>query len=228
MLARSVENKVIGWQVENGVLHNQPIGSADCEPLIQEIKPIDSTTGNTSQQRMGDRITPKSLVVKGIVTLNQTQPTASNQPLYVRVIIAQQKDVKNSGNVFTNIDTSHLLHPAFDGTGNDQVPFTGATPELHYPINKNKFRVYMDKIIRLAPVVSQTSVEEHPRYTATYKYTFKSLPTALTYDDGAGNYCNNFAPFVALGYAYTDGSSENSTFTRVKHYCFSQLTFEDA
>jgi len=226
MMSRNIENKVIGWKVEDGVLHNQAIGSADCEPLIGEIEPIDSTTGNTSQQRMGDRIVPKSLKVRGIVTLNQTQATQSNQPLYVRVIIAQQKDVRNSGNVTTNIDASHLLHPGFVGA--DQQAFTGETTDLQYPINKNKFRVYMDKIIRLAPVVSETSVEEHPRYTATYKYTFKSLPSALTYDEGAGNWCNNFAPFVALGYAYTDGSSENAGFTRVKHYCFSQLEFEDA
>jgi len=228
MLAKNLENKVIGWKVEDGVLHNQPIGASDCEPLIGEIAPIDSATGNTSQQRMGDRIKPKSLKVRGIVTLNQTQATASNQPLYVRVIIAQQKDVRNSGNVTTSIDTAHLLHPAFAGVGTDQQAFTGATEDLQYPINKNKFKVFMDKIIRLAPVVSQTSVEEHPRYTATYKYTFKSLPASLTYDDGAGNWCNNFAPFIALGYAYTDGSSENSTYTRVKHYCFSQLEFEDA
>lgn len=230
MLSRTIENKVIGWNVEAGVLHNQSITGPDCEPLIQEIEPVDSAAGNTTQQRMNDKIQPKSLIVKGIVTLNQAYATASNQPLYVRVIIAAQKDLKVGSAVLGgSVDTNRLLHPALAGAGNDQVAFNGNTQELQYPINKNKFRVYMDKIIRLAPVVSQSSHEEHPRYTATYKYTFKSLPTSLSFDEGNGNWPNNFAPFVTLGYAYTDGSGpEGAQYTRVTHFCHSQLTFEDA
>lgn len=213
--------------VENAVNHNSSITAGDCEPLIQQIAPIDSPSGNTEQQRMGDRIKPKSLKVKGIVSLNQTNPPQSNQPIYVRILILSQKDIKLGSSVLGgSVDTSNLLQPAFAGTGNDQTPFVGATQDLLYPVNKQKFKVYMDKVIKLTPVVSSGSREQNPGYCAKYSYRFKSLPTSLTYDDGAGDWPNNFAPFVCVGYAYADNSSEDVL--RVQHNCYSTLEFEDA
>ena len=45
MIARNTENKYIGSQLELNVTHNSAIGSADCEPVIMEVSPIDSATG---------------------------------------------------------------------------------------------------------------------------------------------------------------------------------------
>lgn len=229
MLARNIQNKTIGWLIENGQNHNAPIGSQDCEPLIQQIAPIDSAAGNTEQQRMGDRVKPKSLKVKGIVSLNTAYPAASAQPLYVRILILSQKDIKVGSAVLGgSVDTSNLLLPAFAGTGNDQAPFAGTTQDLLYPVNKQKFRVYMDKVIKLTPTVSASAKEANPGYCAKYSYRFKSLPTSLTYDDGSGDWANNFAPFICMGYAYSDSSTETEGQFRVQHSCYSTLEFEDA
>jgi len=231
MLARNMENKMIGWQVENKVNHNSAISGADCEPLVQQIIPIDSATGNTSSQRMGDRITPKSLVVKGVVSFRPDTCTTS-QPIYVRVVIAAQKSIKVGSQVLAgNVDTNRLLRPGFPGsTTSGQVAFAGNTPEVGYPINKDLFHVYMDKVIQLGTGIPSSGGygdTPFPQYAKRWSYRFKKMPTALTYDDGNGNWANNFAPFVAIGYAYTDGTAPD-TITRIVSYVTSFLEFEDA
>lgn len=228
MLARNMENKVVGWKVEDGVNHNSAISSADCEPIVGEITPIDSASGNTSQQRMGDRIKPKSLVVKGVVSFNTSIPPTGQESYYVRVIIASQKSIKVGSQVLGSaVDTNRLLHPGFAGVGVDQAPFTGDTMELHYPVNKNLFKVYMDKIIKLDPP-APGSVEAVPTFSKRWSYRFKSLPSTLTFDEGNGDWANNFAPFVAIGYAFSDNTSPDVITTHIRSNVFSQLEFEDA
>jgi len=228
ILSRNAENKLIGKQVEANVLHNSAISSADCEPVIMEVEQMTTTSGSsTAQLRVGDRITPKALKVKGLLSLNfDVTPPMSRADIYARVIIASQKDVKTGAQVLAgNVDTAALLRPGFGATA-DQVPFNGHPQELMYDINKDKFRVYMDKIIKFTQV-AETSVEAIPRYSARWSYTFKQLPANLTYDENNGDWCNNFAPFVAIGYAYSDGQAADTVGTKLRSNIYSQLQFED-
>jgi len=226
MIAKGAENKVIGNKVEDGVTHNSAIGSADCYPIVPEIAPLDSATGSTACQRIGDRITPKGLQVKGVISINPEQGTNDLGDFYVRLIIASQKDIKVGSGVTGHVDTGALLRPGFPTAGNDQVPFNGNTMELNYPINKDKFRVYKDKVYRFK-MTKSLSQDTWDQYSVRYTYTFKDLPSSFTFDEGNGNYPNNFAPFVALGYAYSDGKTPDTIQLKVIHNCFSQLTFED-
>lgn len=226
MLARNMENKVIGYNPELGVSHNSAISGSDCRPLIPQILPIDSAAGSTSTQRMGDRISPKSLTVKGFVSFKPDTLT-NTSPVYVRVLILAQKSIKVGSQVLANaVDTSRLLRPAI-GPGNQEVQFTGQPTNLLSPINRDLFHVYFDRLIKLAPQAS-TGVEQQPMYNARYSYKFKKLPAALTFDEGNGNWANNFAPFVAVGYGYVDGNVPDVINVRLIHTCFSQLQFEDA
>lgn len=231
MLAAKTENKRMGWNVEKDVLHNSPISGADCEPLIQLIQPIDSAGGSDgSQQRIGDRINPKSLRVTGVLSFNKDSGP-SNIPVYVRVIIAAQKDIKNGNSVLNgNVATSALLHPGILGA--DETAFNGNTVDITYPINKNKFRVYMDKTFMLCSGNwggAPSTVEELPHYQKRWSYTFKSsqLPASLTFDSAAGNWPNNFAPFVAIGYAYSNGTGPDSAQQKIYSNVTSILDFED-
>lgn len=229
MIARHAENKVVGWEIEKNVYHNSAIGPADCVPVLQDIVPIDSTGGNTANQRMGDKVSPKSLTVKGFVSFG---PSTANtaQPIYVRILILSQKNIKVGTQVQGGaVDTDRLLRPGLAGVGSDQVAFDGQTQTALYPINKDLFRVYMDKTIKLSSgLVTGGSVEQMPLYTARYSYTFKKLPSTLSYDEGNGDWANNFAPFIAIGYSYGDGTSPDVISSRVVHNCFAQLQFEDA
>jgi len=220
MIARQSENKMIGWNVEANVQHNSAIGAADCEPLVQQI-----SAGTSAQQRIGDRVKPKSLKVHGVVSFNADDCTTS-QNIYCRVVILAQKNIKVGSDVLGgSVDTARLLRPAL--AGGDQTAFSGTTMDLNYPINKDLFHVYMDKVVRFKQTKSLTQdawVDNSHRWS----YTFKSLPSSFTFDEGNGNWPNNFAPFIAVGYAYSDGTAPDTTSTRLKTNIYSALTFEDA
>jgi len=222
-----MENKFIGWTVEPAVLHNSAISSADCYPLVQQIEPINSATANTAQQRMGDRISPKSLTVRGVVSLTNSINTPQN--FYVRIVIAAQKSIKVGSQINAGtVDTSHLLRPGLAGVGTDTAPFTGNTIDLAFPVNRDLFKVYYDKIHKVTGEYVSPTSGQMPYYSFRWSYTFKDLPKALTFDEGNGNWCNNFAPFVALGYAYSDGTPPDVVSTRIVANTHSMLSFEDA
>jgi len=227
MIARDTENKAVGWKVESCVAHNSPIGSADCEPLLQEI-----ASGTNSQQRIGDRVKPKSLKVHGVISLDNGDLNTS-QDIYVRVLILTQKNIKVGSQVSAGgVDTGHLLRPCFAGA--DQQAFNGDTMDLSLPVNKDLFRVYYDRIHKLTSVnvnsgiVGLQSVEANPGYSKRWSYRFKSLPASLTYDDGNVDWANNFAPFVAIGYAFSDCTDPDTITTRIKSNTYSILEYEDA
>lgn len=229
MIARNNENKLIGFQVETDVAHNSGIGSADCEPVLTQIVPIDSATGSTAQQRIGDRVKPKSLKVKGMLAFD-TDAMNTNQSIYVRVLILSQKNLKTGAAVLAGgVDTARLLRPGYAGA--DQISYTGTAQNVSEPINTDLFRVYYDKVIRLtAANVSSGAVETMPVSTARWSYTFKEgkLPASLTFDEGNGNWANNFAPFLAIGYSFADGTAPDTITTRLVSNVSSFFTFEDA
>lgn len=218
---------MIGNKVEDGVVHNSPIGSADCYPIVPEIAPIDAAGGSTATQRIGDRITPKALTVKGVLSINPEQGTNDLGDFYARIVIASQKDIKVGSRIVTGaVNAGSLLRPGFGTPGTDQVQFLGNTMELNYPLNKDLFHVYMDKVVRFK-MTKSLSQDTWSDYSRRWSYTFKKLPASLTFDEGNGNWPNNFAPFVAVGYAYSDGKTPDSVQLKLIHNCFSQLQFED-
>lgn len=221
MIAKKVENKVIGNQVEKNVLHNSPIGPADCYPLIPEI-----ANGEESYERLGDKISPKSLKVKGLISFSQLLAYGAQKDVYVRVMILSQKNVKTGAQVLASaVDTAHLLRPNIPGS--TQVAFDGTTPPSILPINTDLFKVYMDKTIKLTGT-ALSAIEQISRFSARWSYTFKSLPGSLTFDDGNADWCNNFAPFLCVGYSFCDGSPAETATTRICSNTYSQLTYSDS
>jgi len=218
-VARAIPNKVVGFVLENQVNHNSALLGADMNAVIQQI-----TVGADQWNREGNRIKPKSLVVRGVLSQKPDYP--DTQALYVRVVIAQQKSVRSVSN-FNTLDPQHLLKPNL-GAGPQEIPFSGNHIELNYPINRDMFRVYMDKIILLTPTESAAAGDPRTGSTKRWSYRFKQLPSSLTFDQGGGDFPNNFAPFCAIGYAYANGTAPDTLTTRVTHSVFSQLSFEDA
>lgn len=226
-MGRKTENKAVGWVIEGNVSHNSGITAADCYPLVQDIGQLDVTGGISSAvQRIGDKIQPKSLRVRGCISVKTGQLTAQN--LYVRVMILSQKDIKVASQVTGgSVNANALLRPMLNaGAGNDEVQYTGSTQTSLYPINTDLFRVYMDKTFKLSP--AQNLTVENPGGAFRWAYDFKQLPANLTYDNGNGNFANNFAPFIAIGYSYADGTAPDVATTRIISNTYSLLSFEDA
>ena len=161
-----------------------------------------------------------------LLTLNRV---LISRAIYTHVsLLLRKKDIKVGSVVDTGgVDTGSLLRPGFDGAGLDQVAFTGLTQDLTYPVNRNKFHVYYDKVFKFG-MTKSLSQDTWTNYSHRWSYTFKKLPASLTFDEGNGNWANNFAPFITIGYAYSDGTSPDVLQTKLISNTFSQLTFEDA
>lgn len=216
MLDRNTENKEIGLNVE-ATSHNSGITNPDLVPIIPQI-----ASGTDSQTRLGDRIKPTSLVVRGVVSMADNPDT---RPIYVRVLMLSQKDVKVGSKVGTDTDPDHLLRSAIVGA--PEVAWTGTRPELNYYVNDNKFKVYYDKTFLLTP---GSAASGNPLVGSQFKFQkrFKSLPAQLSFDEGNGDWPNNFAPFFAIGYCYADGGAPDTVTTRISTNIYSRLTYEDA
>lgn len=229
MMDRRVQDKRIGFIVESAVSHNSPIGPADCVPLINQIGPIDSAAGNNDQQRLGDKIRLKNMKVRGIISLKPGEQTTT-QSLYVRVLLLAEKDIKVGSRVVASaVDVAHLLSPDYNtAPGADQQAYTGNTACTYMPVNTDKFRVYYDKVFKLCPATNVTVQNELNAIRWSYTFKKDKLPANLTFDNGNGNWPNNFAPFLAIGYAYADGTAPDTVTTKIISHCDSYLTFEDA
>lgn len=220
MINKDTENKRRGFLVEDGVTHNSAISDADVVPLLGSIP-----QGTTSLTRLGDRVKPKSLTVRGIIGLNP-EYNPDNLPLLVSVYILQCKDKKTNTLVAAGAGMAYLLRPNIGGT--EQVPFNGNTIESTYPVNDDKFKVLFQKKYRLAPGTIAMGPREfdHIRFSKTIKSS--QMPASLTWDEGTGDDCNNFAPFLVIGYSYVDGRAPDTVGRRLITHISSEFNFEDA
>jgi len=223
-IAKNSENKVIGWTPENNTYHNSGITPADCVPLMGKI-----LQGTESYERLGDRITPKRLTIRGVISMRDVAFNTS-QNLFARIVIATQKTIKQGVQIGGGlVATGQLLKPNLPTS--PQVSFSGNAIEFNYPINTDLFRVYMDKIVKLSPVYTlspNTSGCPTPSTTFRWSYTFKSLPSSMSFDDAVPDWVNNFAPFLAIGYGYADGSAPDTLAQKLVSFNCSQLSYEDA
>lgn len=218
LISKNMENKQRGFILEQNVVHNAPITDADVVPIIGSI-----TEGNSSLERDGDKIKPKSLVVRGVISTNPAY-NPDNKPMFVHIYILTAKDRKTNALVQAGVGMSDFLKPNIGGT--TQVAFDGSTQRGMYPVNSEKFKVYYQTRLLLAPGSAGAGTREFE--ALRWRYVFKSLPASLTFDEANGDDPNNFAPFLVIGYTYADGTVGETLQTRVISNAFSQLTFEDA
>lgn len=220
MIRGQEETRMIGNNIESNVQHNSAIASADCLSILPTI-----SNGDESYEREGDRIFPKSLRVKGVLAIAPGDQTFQKD-IYVRVMILSQKNIKTGSQVnAAAVDAGNLLRPNIPGTA--QTNFAGWTYDLNFPVNTDLFKVYMDKVIKLTGC-ADGGVEQLTRTSTRWSYSFKSLPKSLTFDEGNGDWANNFAPFLAIGYAYADGTSPDTVTTRVISSVSSFLSYTDS
>lgn len=218
MIAKDAETKERGFILEQNTVHNAGITNADVVPIVGSIP-----EGTGSLERLGDRIKPKSLTVRGIISTNPAY-NPDNKPMLVSIYILACKDKKTNALVQADANMPILLKPNIGGT--EQVSFDGSTFRSTFPVNTEKFRVYYQKKLLLAPGSAAAGTRQFE--CLRWKYSFKQLPASLTYDAATGDDANNFAPFLVIGYSYADGTGGETLNTRVISNAFSQLRYEDA
>lgn len=212
LISKHVETKLVGTHSDE--LYNQYINTTgDLIPLIPII-----TQGTTDNQRVGNKISPKSLVVSVTLTLRKDVLQAPNQVILPRIFVVQQR---NTLNMDTQIalggDQTHLLD---DGVG--QRAFLGTVYDYHSPVCREVFKVMKDIKTKLG----NGQQEENGMITRTFRFTLKCPPVLYFGDNQA--YPRNFAPVMYIGYAKPDNTTDPITTTGLQGIVSSTLYFEDA
>lgn len=188
--------------------------------LLSIIPPVGQGAGQG--QRIGNKISPVSLLVRGVINaLPTTSSTGSNfytnQPLYVRVVIYALNSSATT-NVNDNLLDQGTLNKNFDGTLSD----------LLLPYNTERFKIVKSFQVNLQPPYDPNvgNVENaNKRTSAMFKY-YLPLPSTLTYADNV-NDNNKVRYYMAAGVVNFDGNLLGSNDIRAKIWTETVLKFRD-
>lgn len=227
VLGRQAETKHAGQNVVDAAFNSSISGANECYPILPTV--AEGTDGN---QRIGDRIRPKYLIVKGHLQYDHAFQGNFAPPSTVRVMILTQRNIKVSSDVSSRVDTSHLLK---DNINTDVGrAYSGTIFDNLAPINKDLFSVLMDRKFKMLPQLytglgntQDTNTKTLSGTQKTYTFTKKiKCPATLYYDDG-NTTANNFAPFVCMGAVTDDGSGPFSVNTPYHLTVQAELYFTD-
>lgn len=182
---------------------NQAITNSQVYPLLPVI-----AQGIAGENRIGDRLRPKSLVVHFTISVNPAGSTlASSNDMLARLLILEDRSLKGLQYLASTPITTELLDL---GTGS-YTGFTGQPNDVNQRINANRYKVYRDKSLKVSngagqlpgaynvtPYVgTQTFISPNQIHQFTVKI---KCPKVLKYETEASIWPSNFAPFFSLGY----------------------------
>lgn len=224
LIHRNIENKHVSRVVDNSE-HNSSVGNADRYPICPLVK-----VGTSQFTRTGDSIKPKYLKLRYRVNWSESTFLLGKHSCTVRVMIVQQRDVKNEA-YLTNFDINNLLRINDGGSALENLSFTGQVNDCLYPINTDLFTVYHDAKIPLmgelasgAGGTTTWSDLQVPHYRTVYI----KCPATLHFSDSTKFNPDNFCPVMLVGYAYNDGTAPDIVNTAVRVDAVSELVYEDA
>jgi len=242
---RRIAKEVIHQEAEDkfaaftsNTTHNSTISSpAECYPLVPAIE-----VGDRDNQRIGDKIRGKYLYVKGFIQYDRTYldvvGTSSQYipPATIRVMVLSQKNIKVATEVPTRASVQYLLKDNV-GTGIARSYSASAFDNLA-PINKDLFRVHMDKKIKFnwvnkilnssSGVDTRTDILTPGNDRTKYFSCRIKCARTLTFDDQNGSYPNTLAPFVCMGAVCDDGTAPYTLGQPYKMTILSTLYYEDS
>lgn len=223
LIRKDLENKCAGRNVVDAKFNGVISSSSECYTLVPTIP-----EGTDGHQRIGDKIKPRSFIVRGCVQLDNDY-VAENivPPVTLRLLMLSQKSVKVGSQTSSSTDIAHLLK---DNVGTDVArAYAGGAFDNFAPINKDLFKVHYDKLVRFNWDNRLTPASAAAGTNLTKHFSVKiTLPATLTFDDGNGDWPNNFAPFFCMGAVCDDGQTPFTASTPFRVRVQSVLYYEDA
>lgn len=231
IVSRAQETKLCTALVENNVEHNSSVGVLDYYRVLPNLY-----QGVAEYQRIGDRVHPVSLTVRGTCAIDRTYVNG-NRPICVRIMVLALKSARSWQMVQSQwpAATTRLLKMNDEG-GTENIAFSGSPNDLYYPVNRDLFQVLGERFIKLSALnlpgntPGVNSVEAAPLNTITRSFNIhvRGLPKTLSYGAASDTAPTNFAPFISVGYAYMDGTGPDLVTTQVIMNVQSHLRYKDA
>jgi len=216
LVASTEEVNRVNSLVDNGsALYNSPITVGDVKYLLPTM-----VQGDTAYQRHGDRVTPKSLVVK----LHVSPPTSTGgfPTIQVRVHFLKHKKFTNRATLGGNLSTE--IPKLLDNGSGSQVSYDGTILPSQYQLNTD---IWTD-IKTLNFTISKDNTS--PTTGAPFREFMVRIPCPkhLTYQDATQTDPENFCPIMVCGYMYPDGTAPDTITPKLRVVAQSFLSYTDA
>jgi len=183
--------------------------NSKCYPVLPQV-----SQGSGDFQRVGDRLTPKSLVVKFTMTCSGSPTTNSSEQLWGRLFVLQDKSIRNMTalQAIAGVQPGTPISTQLIDYGNGlHGAYTGQPYSNNFRVNKRQYRVYHDKLIKFqrgygtlpqaANPVAWVGDQIYTSPLATHQMTLRiPCPKVLLYSAEADIWPSNFAPFFCFGY----------------------------
>jgi len=208
-------------------------------PIAQESAAF---AGSQQNQRVGNRIKPKSLRVDFIVTIRGEN--VNSNLLLCRMMVLTDKSLKNSNDLVYNAAIPQLGTPVdsllFNYGNGTYGGFNGVPYDVNWRVNTNRYNVISDRVLKLQKGYGQmpapgnvvpyagsvTTIDGHQ----TYKYSINiPCPEFLKYESNTESFPSNFSPFWACGFCQPDGDGTTDYLNQyVMVNYVTHLVYEDA
>lgn len=185
--------------------------------------------GTDDNNRIGDQIRAKRMVVQGHFISALTLQNYNNARMAVRIMIVQPKALRDLASIQGT--TSWML--SLLKKGGTTTAFTGAVQDIYAPINTDLVTKYYDKVFFIkcpyAPAGPSGDLNETLN-TRFFKCVFKFKNKLLRYDDSVGSNITptSFNPVIVLGYAMLNNATPDTVTTAINMSFISTLDFQDA
>jgi len=168
-------------------------------PIIQQ--------GTGDNQRLGTRITPTSLIVRGNVQVNKSalQSTSAPQERFAVIYVLQHVTLKDYNSLRVSNNFGAMLETGDQSTAS----FMGDTMSMYLPVAKQNYRLLAKKIIPLrwagviSPGTAPVSIANAHNYSVNFTFNLtKHLPKTIVYPEGTGiPNPTNTSMFMCVAYA---------------------------
>jgi len=225
-----------GWCVQNTTI------SSNVTDILQLIPDVGQ--GINDWQRIGQRINPVSLTVKGAIRialgyLGQTAPLAvKNVSVYIYVL--QHVSLKSYTDLRLNNNFAQLLD-THDGT---TTQFNGEALSPHLPVNTENYRLLARKKVTLkyagsagvSPVAGNYSIANAHTWYSNYKFNLtKHLPKRLIYPEAAAaalppsalDQPTNSSIFMCMGYVSDLNTVPADVNSNIEQTYVAQMKYKD-
>ena len=205
--------------------------ASDLKAIVPQL-----TLGTSNNQRIGDRVRGKSLIIRGHLELNSgvnVQNSDGPTRVVVRLMVLSDRVNSEYASPITNPPVGFLSQLIDYGTGQNIIDgmIGGATNlrSMYLPINRDAAIVHYDKLVYLnAPRVYNNTALQLTGfdYENTIKMFKIKIPCnkQLKYTDST-NYPKNFAPYICATFFQMNGGANTTAYVKLHHVV--EFKYED-
>lgn len=243
-IAKKVATKVLRKTIETKQGYLEPTGANFNTQTTQNFPVLPNITqtsmyqllptislGTDSQSRVGNKIKPKGLYVKGHIYGDWNNIVANNssfQCIYVRILALADKQNNVDSLAYGQFGTSKdvLLNRGASATNflfNDQT-------SLYRPVNQNRFTVYYDKVIKLSMYSANLGTALIDQSYGMKMFKFKiPMREDWKFDDTNGRPSNISMPNLVIGYCPADNRNitNGATTSFIKCTYYTDFYYQD-